>query len=293
MGSMQSYLSRSKEPSSQMSVSVPTPNDDTLDISIIPIIDVAKQAGAVIMQIYSEPSGGSRLQEKSGNSLLSHAGASANAVICDFLRTNFGNIPVMTEEAKVKEYSQRMSWKSYWCIDPLDGTKELHKRNGEFTVNIALMQNGADSLGAYPVLGVVYAPALKRCYFAVKGAGAYCEKDGFISKMTVKQFSESDAGLVLVCSRSHLDERTQAFLDKFTAATVINMGSSLKLMLIANGDAHIYPRLAPTMEWDTAASQVIVEEAGGRVINAETDKPLSYNKEHLHNPYFYVYGNRA
>lgn len=273
-------------------ISVPTADGD-LSISIKPIIDLAKDAGKVIMEIYDKPTDDWALQSKSDDSPLTKADLSANSVICTFLKANYPSIPIMTEEAKVDEYSLRKSWKSYWCIDPLDGTKEFIKRNGEFTVNIALMQTAPDSPDASAVLGVVFAPVLEKCYFAVKSCGAFSEKDGSVTSMLVKTFSEKDDGLVLVCSRSHLDERTQVFLNSFKGASTKSMGSSLKFMLVADGEAHIYPRLAPTMEWDTAASQIVVEEAGGQVINAETNKPLLYNKEQLRNPFFYVYGKRT
>lgn len=200
----------------------------------------------------------------------------------------------MSEETKAADYSIRSNWFSYWCVDPLDGTKEFIKRNGEFTVNIALMLVDPTSKSARPVLGVVFAPVLNRCYAAVQSHGAFVEDEkSQVSNMTVKSFSEKDQGLVLVCSRSHLDEKTQKFLNAFENATTKSMGSSLKFMLVANGDAHIYPRLAPTMEWDTAASQIVVEEAGGQVLNADTNQPMTYNKENLRNPFFYVYGKRV
>lgn len=293
MGNIESYFTSLFESAPDMKITVPTASGSDAEVSIAPIIEIAKTAGAAIMEIYDKPTDDWALQTKTDDSPLTKADLSANSVICNFLKTTYPGIPIMTEEAKVDDYSCRINWKSYWCIDPLDGTKEFIKRNGEFTVNIALMETDASSSVARPVLGVVFAPALDRCYYAVKGAGAFSEKDGSVSTMTVREFSESDVGLVLVCSRSHLDERTQAFLDKFAEATTKSMGSSLKFMLVASGDAHIYPRLAPTMEWDTAASQIVVEEAGGQVINAETSKPLSYNKENLRNPYFYVYGKRT
>lgn len=274
-------------------ISVPSIDNTSVDVVISPIIALAKEAGAVIMEIYDKPTEDWALQSKADDSPLTQADLSANAVICDYLKSTYPSIPIMTEEAKVDDYSIRTQWKSYWCIDPLDGTKEFIKRNGEFTVNIALMQTAPDAPDARPVLGVVFAPALSKCYFAVKGVGAFSEEGGVVKPMQAKQFSEKDEGLVLVCSRSHLDQRTQTFLDSFTGASTKSMGSSLKFMLVADGDAHIYPRLAPTMEWDTAASQIVVEEAGGEVINADTNKPLSYNKEQLRNPFFYVYGKRS
>lgn len=236
------------------------------------------------------------MQSKSDDSPLTQADLAANAVICERLKS-LHSFPIMSEETKAAPYSERSSWSAYWCVDPLDGTKEFIKRNGEFTVNIALMQAVDDSnpsYGARPVLGVVYAPVLKKIYFAASGIGAYVRTTLESEATGIKclEFSESDENLVFVCSRSHLDERTQKYLNSFKNATTKSMGSSLKFMLVASGEAHIYPRMAPTMEWDTAASQIIVEEAGGEVLDADKNKPLIYNKEDLRNPYFYVFGKR-
>lgn len=275
-------------------ITVPTP-DGEATVALAPLVQLSRDAGKAILDIYDKPTADWAMQKKGDDSPLTQADLSANAVICAWLSEHFPSIPIMTEEAKADDYSLRKDWKSYWCVDPLDGTKEFIKRNGEFTVNIALMRVASDS-SAIPVAGVVYAPVLGVSYYAAEGAGAWACKDGADEKeekIACKQFSESDEGLVLVCSRSHLDANTQKFLDSFKAATTKSMGSSLKFMLVARGDAHIYPRLAPTMEWDTAASQVVVTEAGGVVINAETQKPLTYNKEQLRNPFFYVYGKRV
>lgn len=273
-------------------ITVPTPTG-TETVDVASIVQLSKDAGKVIMEIYDTPTEDWAVQSKSDDSPLTKADLSANTVICTYLQAKYPAIPIMTEEAKADDFSLRSAWKSYWCVDPLDGTKEFIKRNGEFTVNIALMQTAPDTPDASPVLGVVFAPVLGKCYFAVKGSGAFCEQDATVSAMSAKSFSEKDEGLILVCSRSHLDERTQAFLKSFKEAKTKSMGSSLKFMLVASGEAHIYPRLAPTMEWDTAASQIVVEESGGEVIHADTIKPLTYNKEQLLNPFFYVYGNRG
>lgn len=266
-----------------------------VQIALAPIIKLSVEAGRAIMKIYDEPTEDWAIQSKTDDSPLTKADLAANNVICTYLRGMESSFPIMSEEIKNDDYSTRTNWTAYWCVDPLDGTKEFIKRNGEFTVNIALMaavdpENPA--AGATPVLGVVHAPVLGRTYFGAKGVGAYLKEGDDVGAIRCLQFSEKDEGLVLVCSRSHLDERTQAFLDSFKNAQTKSMGSSLKFMLVASGEAHIYPRMAPTMEWDTAASQIIVEEAGGEVLNCETNKPMMYNKENLRNPYFYVYGTR-
>lgn len=266
-----------------------------VEVALAPIVRLSHKAGNTIMEIYNSPTEDWAIQTKADDSPLTKADLAANAVICEALSQMY-TFPIMSEETKAAEYSTRSNWPVYWCIDPMDGTKEFVRRNGEFTVNIALMKavDPADhTQGARPILGVVYAPVLNKTYFGAEGIGAWI-KDGDkeVEKMCVKQFSETDEGLVLVCSRSHLDERTKQFLAKFKDATSKSMGSSLKFMLVANGEAHAYPRLAPTMEWDTAASQIVVEEAGGEVLDFETSKPMKYNKEQLRNPFFLVYGKR-
>lgn len=265
-------------------------------VALGPIVKLAEEAGEAIMEIYKTPTEGWELQSKTDDSPLTKADLAANAVICAFLSKMKSPFPIMSEENKNADFEERSKWTAYWCVDPLDGTKEFIKRNGEFTVNIALMaaiDPEEPANGASPVLGVVYAPVMQKTYFAAKGVGAFLAVEGATAKpIKCLKFSESDEGLVLVCSRSHLDERTQAFLDSFKNAKTKSMGSSLKFMLVASGEAHIYPRIAPTMEWDTAASQIIVEEAGGEVLEYETKKVMSYNKKNLLNPYFYVYGTR-
>ena len=171
-----------------------------------------------------------------------------------------------------------------WLVDPLDGTKEFIKRNGEFTVNIALVENQR------PVLGVVYAPVLDEMYFAVKNQGAFLEKENVTIQLHTSIFSKKDKNLGVVCSRSHLNEATQKFVDELDQPELVATGSSLKFLILAKGEAHLYPRLAPTMEWDTGAAQIILEEAGGEVLHAETKEPLLYNKEILLNPYFIAMG---
>lgn len=267
-----------------------------VQVALAPIITLAESAGKAILKIYDEPTPDWAVQSKSDDSPLTKADLTANNIICEYLGAMDDAFPIMSEEIKNDDFATRAKWTAYWCVDPLDGTKEFIKRNGEFTVNIALMQAVDPEnphLGAVPVLGVVHAPVLGKTYFGAKDVGAFV-KEGEKEAVSMKclEFGEKDEGLILVCSRSHLDERTQEYLDSFKNATTKSMGSSLKFMLVASAEAHIYPRLAPTMEWDTAASQIIVEEAGGKVIDSETDKPMKYNKENLRNPYFYVYGTR-
>ena len=167
----------------------------------------------------------------------------------------------------------------------MDGTKEFIKRNGEFTVNIALIHQGQ------AVLGIVYAPVLDEMYYASKGQGAFLQKDNTTTRLEAPHFRQTDKGLNVVCSRSHLNEETQKFVDALDAPDLVPKGSSLKFLLLATGEAHLYPRIAPTMEWDTAAAQAVLEEAGGKVLQYGSDQALQYNKENLLNPSFVAQGN--
>ena len=184
------------------------------------------------------------------------------------------------------DFSERKKYDYCWLVDPLDGTKEFIKRNGEFTVNIALLK------GNRPVMWVVYAPVPDEMYWGVKDKGAYLKVgDSRAKKVKPRKFKLSDANLNLICSRSHLNEGTQKFVENFDNPNLVSKGSSLKFLILARGEAHIYPRIAPTMEWDTGAAQIVLEEAGGKVLHYETKKPLDYNKEDLLNPFFVAYGN--
>ena len=271
-------------------------------ISLSTIITIAHSAGAKILDIYNGNQSNWQVDRKADNSPLTIADRAANTEICKHLQNTNPLFPIMSEENKQAAYEDRKGWKAYWCVDPLDGTKEFLKRNGEFTVNIALME--AMDLekpegGAKAILGVVYVPVSGKVYFGGRDVGAYManlEKDGSatgVEKIECAKFSEEEKGLKIVCSRSHLDDRTKEIMSKYKESQSVSMGSSLKFMLIAEGKAHVYPRMAPTMEWDTAASQIIVEQAGGEVLRAEDYSKMVYNKENLLNPFFICYGNRA
>ena len=246
------------------------------------VVNIARQAGAAIMAIYGKEDFGIEL--KKDESPLTLADKAANDVICAALGKLPAQYPIVSEENKAIPYEERRSFEYNWLVDPLDGTKEFIKRNGEFTVNIALIHRGV------PVLGVVHVPCFNESYWAVKGEGAYWERNGEIQAIQGASFRLSDPGLNVVCSRSHLNEETQAFIDQLQSPELVAKGSSLKFLILARGEAHVYPRLGPTMEWDTAAAQAILEEAGGKVIDEETKAPLRYNKENLRNPYFIAYG---
>lgn len=245
---------------------------------------IAQAAGDAILKIY-EQAEGVVIEKKADNSPLTIADKTANDIICKGLEKLADKHPIISEENKAIPYETRKNYPYCWLVDPLDGTKEFIKRNGEFTVNIALIHEQRI------VFGVVYAPVLDEMYWAAKGEGAFLIKNGETKKLQAATFSNSDKNLNLVCSRSHLNEDTQHFVDQFDEPNLVATGSSLKFLILAKGEAHIYPRLAPTMEWDTGAAQIILEEAGGRVLQNGTTTPLQYNKENLLNPFFLAYGD--
>ena len=251
---------------------------------VLEVVEIARAAGAVIMDIYNNEAD-FQIENKQDESPLTIADRTANQVICDGLERLDVQYPIVSEENKAIPYEERSTFEYSWLVDPLDGTKEFIKRNGEFTVNIALVHNGQLEMG------VVYAPVTEEMFWAVKGAGAFMEKAGVRTSLEAKSFTLSDEGLGVVCSRSHLNDATQAFVDQLHGPDLVPKGSSLKFLILAKGEAHIYPRLGPTMEWDTGAAQMILEEAGGSVISEDTKAPLLYNKENLLNPYFIAYGN--
>lgn len=248
------------------------------------VIAIARDAGAAILDIYANEAD-FNVEVKSDDSPLTKADRAANKVICDGLEQLSQVFPIISEENKAIPYEERKDFERFWLVDPLDGTKEFIKRNGEFTVNIALVE------GQQPIFGVVYAPVLDEVYWAIKGQGAWMMKGTDKTTLEALSFKMTDPGLKVVCSRSHLNEGTQAFIDALDTPEKVSKGSSLKFLLMAKGDAHVYPRLGPTMEWDTGAAQIVLEEAGGSVIDEETKEPLRYNKENLLNPYFIAYGN--
>lgn len=247
------------------------------------VLPIAKDAGKVILDIYDKGED-IQVELKSDESPLTIADKAANDLICERLKQLDPQLPIISEENKAIPYSERSGFEYTWMVDPLDGTKEFIKRNGEFTVNIALIHNQE------VVLGVVYAPVLDQMFYAARGEGAFQMVGDKPHKLEAPTFTMSDSNLKVVCSRSHLNDATQAFVDDLESPELTPQGSSLKFTIIAKGDAHVYPRLAPTMEWDTAAAQIVLEEAGGTVLDAKSKMPLQYNKEDLLNPHFIAYG---
>lgn len=260
-------------------------------------IEAALAAGKAIMQIYGE--GDFQIEAKADESPLTIADKKANDIINEFLLPTA--IPVISEENQQIAFRDRKDWSTCWIVDPLDGTKEFIKRNGEFTVNIALIENNR------PIMGVVYAPALGRLYFTNVSEGKAFKVPIQLNENTNLEViianaeeikpSELSAQIKVVGSRSHMNEDTINFIEtlkrKYTKPVeIVSTGSSLKFCLVAEGTADIYPRFAPTMEWDTAAGQAICEAVGLNVVFKETGKPITYNRENLLNGHFLVSNER-
>lgn len=254
---------------------------NTIDVQ--QVIAIAEAAGDEIMHIYATDD--FAVAEKSDNSPLTKADKASNAVIVQALKKHFPEIPIISEENKLTGYDERRNWSLLWLVDPLDGTKEFIKKNGEFTVNIALIKDGK------PVMGVVGIPARKHMYYAVEGKGAYkIDEHGNTHRLHVAE-PRTDV-IALIGSRSHPSPEFDAYLrdmeSKYAQVDFVPAGSSLKFCLVAEGKADVYPRLGPTMEWDTAAGHAVVLEAGARVKVYGSTTDLQYNKENLLNPFFIV-----
>ena len=244
------------------------------------VIELAKQAGSVIMEVYNTDFD---IQIKNDKSPVTEADTKANQVIDDGLLKITPDIPILSEEGRDIPFEERSKWESFWLVDPLDGTKEYIKKNDEFTVNIAYMQNNL------PVFGVVYAPALNEMYWGSIEKGAFKSVAGD-SFNPIRVKSEINNPVQIATSRSHPSSKMDNFLAQFDTFDLHRMGSSLKICSVADGRVHFYPRLGPTMEWDTAASHAVINSAGGELIKYGTNKPLEYNKRNLVNPEF-IAGN--
>ncbi|MCH7743423.1 MAG: 3'(2'),5'-bisphosphate nucleotidase CysQ [Proteobacteria bacterium] len=258
------------------------------------IIKIAKSAGAAVLQIYEEEDFG--VETKADNSPLTEADLAAHEIIISGLNELAPGVPILSEESEDIPYATRKKWQRYFLVDPLDGTKEFISRNGEFTVNIALIEEGI------PVLGVVFVPVSDVTYAGqqLDTRIAFVERSGSRRDITTRNLPRrlrNNEALTVVASRRHGGEALQRCVDvlqeKFADVELANMGSSLKLCLVAEGTADLYPRLAPTAEWDTAAAQAVVEAAGGSVVDTNL-RPLRYNsKESILNPFFYVIGDKS
>jgi 3'(2'), 5'-bisphosphate nucleotidase len=246
------------------------------------LLEIAKEAalagGKEILEVYN---GDIKVDMKEDKSPLTEADRNAHNAIIKFLEKT--SIPVLSEEGKAIPFDERKDWNRLWIVDPLDGTKEFIKRNGEFTVNIALIENGL------PVMGVIYVPVKEVLYYGMAGLGSFKEENG--DKVELPQ-PKSTANYVAVGSRSHMSEETEAYFNKLKEkhgeVEVVSMGSSLKICLVAEGVADVYPRFAPTMEWDTAAGHAIAKFAGKTLMDYKSQEEMKYNREELLNNWFIV-----
>lgn len=251
-------------------------------------------AGNEIMSIYTNPDSDFQIERKADNSPLTIADKNANERIVSLLQRT--QLPILSEEGQMIPFEERKDWERLWIVDPLDGTKEFIKQNGEFTVNIALVEKGT------PVLGVIYVPAKQEIYFGASGIGAFkalvedplnphAIDSVFEKAIRIPQNQERDE-VIVVASRSHLSSETEAYVQQIAAGgksvEMISTGSSIKICLVAEGAADVYPRFAPTMEWDTAAGHAIAKAAGKEIYHTDEITPLTYNKEDLLNPWFIV-----
>ncbi len=271
------------------------------DKLVLTAILAAKRAGEAILDVYDSDFA---VEQKDDKSPLTLADRKSHKIIMDVLEqtvtVNNSTVPILSEEGKEIHYDERKKWEYFWLVDPLDGTKEFVKRNGEFTVNIALIHKHK------PVLGIIYIPVKDVFYFAAVNIGTYKLENSrmLTDDLSIEELIDSSqklpldnnnkTSLTVIGSRSHTSEEFSEFVkrlnEKHGNVEFISSGSSLKLCLVAEGIADVYPRFGPTMEWDTAAGQAIVEQAKGTVMDTQTNEPLSYNKSSLLNPFFIVSG---
>lgn len=245
------------------------------------VADITRRAGEAILEVYRDEFA---VASKEDNTPLTEADLASHEVIVGGLRELTPNVPVLSEEDADISYGERSTWAEYWLVDPLDGTKEFVNRNGEFTVNIALIA------GHRPVLGVVQVPVSGHCYSGLVDHGASLQQGGRAPKPISVRVPHAEP-LIVVGSRSHANPKLVQYLDALGAYQLVSMGSSLKFCLVAEGRADFYPRLGPTSEWDTAAAHAVVAAAGGRVLKLD-GSPLEYNrKASLLNPEFLVIGD--
>lgn len=248
-------------------------------IELATIEQIAKKAGEKILDIYENEDFSKTIDFKTDDSPLTIADKAAHVIIEAGLEELGLDIPILSEEGTIDGYDVRKNWTEFWCVDPLDGTKEFINKNGQFTVNIALIVNGE------PVLGVVYTPVTDTMYSGKKGEGATAAIGSEKRTITV---NNKQSERIAVQSKSHASEAEDTVFAQYDVVDTISVGSSLKFCMVAEGKADIYYRHGPTMEWDTAAGQAVVEAAGGKVLLGE--KPFRYNKEDLLNPSFLCLG---
>ena len=258
-----------------------TRSDETL---LAPLLDIARAAAAEIMRVYATEF---TVEMKEDRSPVTAADLAAHKVIVQDLKRITPDLPVLSEESADIPFTTRSRWESYWLVDPLDGTKEFINKNGDFTVNIALIQDGV------PLVGIVHVPVTGMSYYGCVGVGAFRrDKDGQASPIKVRGLIK-DKPVKVVASRSHRGELLDGYLAKLGPHETVSRGSSLKFCLVAEGAADVYPRLGPTSEWDTGAGHAVLLAAGGQVIGVD-GKPLAYNtKGSLLNPHFIGYADTS
>ena len=245
---------------------------------------IFREAAAAILEVYADEALFG-ISKKADASPLTLADKRSNAIITARLAEAFPGTPVISEEKKARGYGKRQHYTRCFIVDPLDGTKEFIKRNGQFAVNIALVEHGR------PIAAVVGIPVTGECYGAEYGQGAWKKAaDGNRQPIASRSFSLGDSGLRVLASESHRDPKTEALIARLQDPQIVHSGSSIKFLRLAEGAADFYPRLGPTMEWDTAAPQLILEEAGGSVLRYPDLEPLTYNKPELLNPWFLAFG---
>lgn len=247
------------------------------------VIDLVRKAGAAVMDVYA---GAIETQAKADLSPLTEADLKSHRILLDGLAKILPGVPILSEEGVDLDYATRRKWKLFWLVDPLDGTKEFIKRNGEFTINVALVD------GQSPILGVVMVPAQAKIYSAARGAGATVIEGGQPPRPIHTANPAPGETLKLVSSRSHSSLEFLDYVEKMKSehpqVDVRPVGSALKFCLVAEGIAHLYPRLGTTMEWDVAAAHVVVKEAGKNIYRFDDGEELTYNKANLQNPWFIV-----
>ena len=248
--------------------------------SILPdVIKIADEASEKVLHIYQSDF---KVSYKDDHSPITAADIASHDIIVKGLRNISRDIPILSEEGAEISWEERKKWRRFWLIDPIDGTKDFTQRTGEFTVNIAMIEDGE------PVMGVVTAPALKEAFWGIKGEGAHMrDRTGRVHRIRVAEPKDT---LRVVASKNHLNEETRAFIETLGAHETVQAGSSLKFCRIAEGHADIYPRMGPTSEWDTAAAHAVLLAAGGKVQTPE-GQPLVYGKENILNPNFIAAGN--
>ncbi len=254
---------------------------DNLQSLLRPALDIARKAGEEILKIYKTDFD---VESKSDDSPLTAADLASHRTIIAGLEALTPDLPILSEESGEIPFETRSQWPRYWLVDPLDGTKEFINRNGQFTVNIALID------GHKAVLGVVHVPVTGESYYGCEGAGAFLKK-GEADEAPIRAARLADGPVRVVGSRSHRGKSLDGYLERLGDHEMVPMGSSLKFCLVARGDADVYPRLGLTSEWDTAAAQAVLEAAGGGVITVEGE-PLSYNaKADILNPFFIAFAD--